>query len=183
MRYSILSRVGLLIILISWPATEVIGQESPYTGMEGRSIKALSSEQVEGYLKGEGMTLALPAELNGYPGPRHVLDMAEELALGEAQQAAVSEVFRSMQENAIELGRELVAAEGRLDSLFASGSIDEGSLEEAVLAAGMIQAKLRLVHLAAHLETTALMSSEQVAGYQHLRGYSSQHEKGHEGHH
>jgi len=34
---------------------------------ETREIKALSTEEVDGYLKGEGMGLAKAAELNGFP--------------------------------------------------------------------------------------------------------------------
>ena len=51
-------------------------QHSPYTGLEERDIKALSAEQVAGYLAGDGMGFALPAELNHYPGPKHVLDLS-----------------------------------------------------------------------------------------------------------
>ena len=41
---------------------------SPYTGQEKREIRALSKEEVHGYLSGDGMGFAKPAELNHYPG-------------------------------------------------------------------------------------------------------------------
>ena len=46
----------------------------PYSGQQGRMIKALSSKEVQGLLQGKGMGMAKAAELNQYPGPRHVLD-------------------------------------------------------------------------------------------------------------
>lgn len=45
-----------------------IASQSPYTGATQREIKTLSAEQIAGYLSGDGMALALPAELNDYPG-------------------------------------------------------------------------------------------------------------------
>jgi hypothetical protein len=58
---------------------------APYSGQQTRSIKALSSEDIAALLKGEGMGMAKAAELNGYPGPVHVLTLAKELKLTESQ--------------------------------------------------------------------------------------------------
>ena len=41
---------------------------SPYTGQDKREIRALSKEEVHGYLSGDGMGFAKTAELNHYPG-------------------------------------------------------------------------------------------------------------------
>jgi hypothetical protein len=49
----------------------------PYSGMQSRSNKSLSDLQVADLQSGRGMGLALAAELNGYPGPSHVLELAE----------------------------------------------------------------------------------------------------------
>ena len=152
------------------PST-VQAQVGPYAGFEQRSIKALSSEEVAGYLEGKGMSLALAAELNGLPGPRHVIDHADELSLTPSQLAEVQIVFDDMQQAAVALGREFVAAEQRLDSLFSSGLVTPESLEQSVEASGALLAQLRYVHLAAHIETAALMEQSQIDRYQHLRGY------------
>ena len=58
-------------------------QPAPYAGQQARSIKSLSAEDVAALLKGEGMGMAKAAELNGYPGPVHVLTLADELRLTE----------------------------------------------------------------------------------------------------
>src|SRR4051812_36526408 len=47
----------------------------PYAGLEQRPIKALSQQQADDLRTGRGMGLALAAELNGYPGPSHVLEL------------------------------------------------------------------------------------------------------------
>jgi hypothetical protein len=60
-------------------ATSTVFAQSPYSGMQTRSIKALSEQQVADLTAGRGMGLALAAELNGYPGPFHVLELADKL--------------------------------------------------------------------------------------------------------
>jgi hypothetical protein len=62
--------------------------QTPYAGMQSRSIKALSDQQIADLNAGRGMGLALAAELNGYPGPLHVLELADKLDLSADQRAA-----------------------------------------------------------------------------------------------
>ena len=59
----------------------------PYAGLQNRPLKALSDEQLADLKAGRGMGLALAGELNGYPGPKHVLELAKELNLTDAQRA------------------------------------------------------------------------------------------------
>jgi hypothetical protein len=146
---------------------------APYAGLETRDIKALSEEQVRGYLEGHGAGLALAAELNHYPGPRHVLDLAAELALTSEQAAGVRTSFERMDAEARRLGEELVAAEARLDRLFASGAADALRLRTGTDEAGRLLSELRRVHLQAHVETRALLTADQVARYDALRGYAA----------
>ena len=53
--------------------------ETPYAGLQARQIKSLSEQQVADLKAGRGMGMALAAELNGYPGPAHVLRMSRSL--------------------------------------------------------------------------------------------------------
>ena len=160
----------LLVLAAAFPSLSE-AQESPYAGLEQRPIKALSQKEIAGFTVGAGMSLALPAELNGYPGPRHVLDEAEALGLSEDQREAISTIFDTMQSQAIAVGLQYISAEQRLDSLFAAKAITAESLQESVAAAESLKARLRVIHLSAHLETTGLMDEEQISHYQHLRGY------------
>jgi hypothetical protein len=68
----------------------------PYAGQQTRQIKALSDDDIAALLKGEGTGYAKAAELNGYPGPKHVLDLAGQLKLTEAQRRQVQAIFDRM---------------------------------------------------------------------------------------
>src|SRR3954451_7549818 len=81
----------------------------PYAGMQSRSIKALSEQQLADLGAGRGMGLALAAELNGYPGPSHVLELADKLELTADQRARIKLLFDSMKAEAIPLGTKLIA--------------------------------------------------------------------------
>lgn len=170
-----MKQIGLkvtVLFLIAMSVAARASEGSAYAGQESREIKALSESDVAGLLAGKGMGYAKAAELNGYPGPRHVLDLAEELDLTEKQQAETQALFNDMQTSAKDLGAELVAAERALDTLFRNETIDQSSLSEAVTKIGRIEARLREVHLHAHLRQVQLLGTQQVAEYMRLRGYA-----------
>ena len=118
------------------------------------------------------MGASLPAELNGVPGPLHVMQMAHRLKLDPVQRAAVERITAEMKASAQRLGAELIAAEADLDKAFRSGAADEGSVRDATAHIAALQGRLRAVHLVAHLQTRRLLSSEQVAIYNAQRGYT-----------
>lgn len=148
------------------------GAATPYAGLQQREIKALSADDTRGLLEGRGMTLALAAELNGYPGPLHVLEHADALQLDAAQRERSQALMHAHKAEARELGARLVAAERELDRAFASRAISESELARLTARIGQLQAELRAAHLRTHLQQTALLSSQQVAHYQQLRGYA-----------
>jgi Spy/CpxP family protein refolding chaperone len=153
-------------------ATTANASRSPYVGEENRTIKALSAEDVQALLAGEGHGYAKAAELNHYPGPAHVLDLADELGLSDDQREQVEAIRDAMKEDAVRLGSMVVDAEADLDALFASGEADASRVEALTLEIGQLEGELRAVHLNAHLETRALLTHEQVMRYDELRGYS-----------
>lgn len=147
---------------------------TPYAGQQDRPIKALSAKDIAALLKGEGMGMAKTAELNGYPGPRHVLDLAAQLKLTADQRQQVQAVFDRMSAAAKPLGAELVNRERVLDQLFQKGEILPDRLSAETVGIAELQGRLRSIHLAAHLETRALLTADQIALYRHLRGYGAQ---------
>jgi Spy/CpxP family protein refolding chaperone len=147
--------------------------QQPYAGLEGRLIKALSEQQIADLRDGKGMSLALAAELNGYPGPSHVLEHAEALQLTDGQREKVQDLFRSMQAEARTLGSTLIRQESHLDSLFARHEIDAAKLSHMTKAIGETQALLRAAHLKYHLTTAELLTPEQSRRYAELRGYTA----------
>ena len=172
-------RITPVIMLAILPLSIGAAQQSPYAGIENRAIKALSPEQVDGYLSGEGMSLALAAELNGFPGPKHVLDLGAELELDDAQRQSVELLYGAMNERAVSLGRDIVEAETRLDAAFADRTMTTENLREQLDALGRLYGDLRFTHLAAHLQTVAVLSDHQVMQYQRLRGYGGEGEHRH----
>lgn len=147
-------------------------RHQPYAGLEKRPVKALSAEELDDLRAGRGMGLALAAELNGYPGPMHVLEHADALHLTAEQKAKVEQLFQEMREEAIAAGASLIAAETHLDALFAGGRADPDSLDDALRRIAHARMELRLAHLRHHLSTKAVLSPEQVAAYNRLRGYA-----------
>lgn len=145
---------------------------APYAGFQSRDIKALSDEQLADLAAGRGMGLALTAELNGYPGPIHALELADALELTAAQRLAVKQQFEAMQTEAILLGQKLVAAEKDLDRQFADRTITPGSLKAATATIAATTGELRNVHLKFHLSTAAVLSADQIRRYAELRGYA-----------
>ncbi|MGH6712934.1 MAG: Spy/CpxP family protein refolding chaperone [Bradyrhizobium sp.] len=147
--------------------------QSPYAGMQTRPIKALSTQQIDDLKAGRGMGLALAAELNGYPGPSHVLELSEKLALLPAQKEQIQKLFESMKAESTPIGVRLIEQEGTLDQQFASRSITPDALKEAITKIGLTQAELRNAHLKYHLETAQILSPDQMKKYAELRGYTS----------
>jgi Spy/CpxP family protein refolding chaperone len=148
-------------------------QGSPYAGLQEREIKALSKDDTQRLLQGQGMSLALAAELNGYPGPLHVLELADGLQLTPAQRAQTQALMDGHKTQARELGRQLVEAERALDQSFAQGHATSEEVGRHTRAIGSLQAALRDAHLQTHLKQAALLTREQIAAYQRLRGYTS----------
>lgn len=164
------STVLVLVVLGSGTAIAA-GTSSPYTGLEKREIKALSSDEVEAYLGGKGMGLAKAAELNHYPGPAHVLAMSNALALTHDQQMRTESLFKSMETEAILLGHQLIAREAELDGIFADQTITKERLQQSTAAIATLQGQIRRVHLQTHLAQVEILDPEQIRQYDKLRGY------------
>lgn len=146
--------------------------ESPYVSEAGNTIKALTAQDVDNYLRGAGMGFAKAAELNSYPGPKHVLELGDELQLTDEQTMQVEAIFAAMQAEAQRLGATLVEQEQALDALFAEQAADAAAVRMQVEAIGATQAAVRFAHLNAHLETQALLSDWQIRHYDMVRGYA-----------
>lgn len=145
---------------------------SGYAGMQDRAIKALSEKQIADLRAGRGMALALPAELNGHPGPAHTLELAGPLGLTDEQKHKTRELFAQMQREAKPLGEQVIANEYELDRLFKDrkGSVD--AVQELTTKAARAQGELRAAHLRYHLLMLDVLTPTQVAKYNELRGYN-----------
>jgi hypothetical protein len=172
------SSILLLALAFAFPSTATLAQHQAYAGMQARPIKALSGDQVADLKNGRGMGLALAAELNGYPGPSHLLELGDKLSLSPDQRAKVQRLFDSMKAEALPIGARLIEQESELDRLFVSRSITPEHLKAATTAIAITQGELRETHLKYHLATASLLSQDQIRRYGELRGYGGSHQGG-----
>lgn len=161
--------VGVAVLALGASA---FAQASPYAGEQQRAIKALDAREVAALRQGQGMGLAKAAELNGYPGPMHALELAEALQLSEEQRVATKRLMDEHKARARRLGDALVDAEAGLDQLFAQRRATPARVTEATQRVATLQAELRAEHLNTHVAQAALMSPAQARRYAELRGYT-----------
>lgn len=176
-----------LTLSLQMSAAALAQGHAPYAEMKDRAIKALSEQQIADLKAGRGMGLALPAELNGYPGPMHVLEHADALNLTGEQRERTRALYQTMKTEAVPLGERLIENEAILDRLFANRAITPTSLSAATQDIARLQGQLRETHLKYHLAMVDLLSPQQVERYRQLRGYqqsspSHQHHNGHQHH-
>jgi hypothetical protein len=153
---------------------------SPYAGQERAPIKALGAQEQADLLEGKGMGLAKAAELNGYPGPMHVLALASELQLTAEQEAKSRLLFARMREAAQVAGAKLIEEERALDRLYATKSATRRAVDFRLGRIEGVRTRLRALHLQAHLEQAALLTQQQITRYGALRGYVSDRHEVHE---
>ncbi len=162
-----LALLGIFLI----PCISFATDQSPYAGQDLRPIKSLSEREIRSLSAGSGMGFAKLAELNHYPGPKHVLALSDELGLSPLQIAETEALYEKMHQDAVVLGKKLMAAEASLDHNFEDESVNPKTLETALLEIGKIRARLRFVHLEAHLRQKQLLNAEQISKYDRVRGY------------
>jgi len=164
---------AFLVIVVTSTASSMAQTTSPYAGQQERTIKALSNRDTGDLLEGCGMGLAKAGELNSYPGPLHVLQLADQLGLSETQRRSTDALYAKMRDEAVPLGRQIIEAERTLDRAFADGRIEPAILRSQLDAIAILQGNLRTVHLETHLAQRSLLTPEQISRYHALRGYGN----------
>jgi hypothetical protein len=171
MNLLVLVSVMAFLALTGCAQPHVHSAGASYAGQQSRDIKALSEEEVQGYLAGAGMGFARAAELNRYPGPMHTLEHADALALTGQQRAALAQLMARHKQEARTLGAEVVRLERELDAMFAGRSATAAGVDAQLARIASAQARVRGSHLKTHIETAASMTPAQVERYAQLRGY------------
>jgi Spy/CpxP family protein refolding chaperone len=173
MKSSVLITVWVIAVFAGLSSPVLAQSAQPYSGMQSRPIKALSDQQVADLRAGRGMGLALAAELNGYPGPIHAIELSDQLGLTSEQLSSLKAMFDAMKAETIPIGENLIAQEEELDRLFAENAISEQQLKAATENIGEIQGRLRNAHLRYHLLARAILQPSQIRRYAELRGYGA----------
>ena len=165
----------VLVLSISAPSAAEDALTSPYRDQTAAEIRGLTEKEISELREGRGMGLARAAELNGHPGPRHVLDAVREgrLHLSPGQLQTVQRLFDDMAREAQRLGDMILKEERALEQEFRKGTISETDLQAGVTRIAALQGQLRAVHLRTHLETRPVLSEQQIQHYNELRGYGA----------
>jgi Spy/CpxP family protein refolding chaperone len=135
------------------------------------SIRALTPEEIAQIERGEGAGFAKPAEFNGVPGPRHVLDLAAELGLTDEQRTEIQAIYDEMTAAVIPAGERYLAAQQALEEDFRAGTMTEEELPRRVGEVSRLRGDIATIHLSAHLLTAKILTPEQIETYNRLRGY------------
>ena len=169
----ILLLITVILLPFSAHASSSDSHKSEYAGERSREIKSLSESDIDELRNGSGWGLAKAAELNGIPGPAHILEMKKEIELSPEQNGQIEALFAQMRGQAIELGTVLIDLERELNNHFARNTINEELLRGLLGQISQVRGQLRFVHLSTHLKTPDILTAEQIARYNELRGYSS----------
>jgi len=156
------------------PEADRAAADAAAAAREGTGIPALSEGQQAAYLDGRPMWMASAAELNQYPDPHRVLELATALELTEEQQQVIAALAAETRAQAVDLGKEIIAQEQKLNRIFAWHQATAGNIEDSVFEIGLLQALLRHTHLAAHIRTRELLTATQLARYVELQGQGSE---------
>ena len=167
-----LAGISSCLVTVSIPAPAQHAHEpSSYAQSRGTEVATLTDEEVRALRHGEGMGLARAAELNHFPGPRHLLELASELSLGEDQIRRIRAIHNKMKSQAVSKGEDIITAESHLAGLFASGEPSAREVTRVTGRLGVMRGQLQAIHLLAHIEAARELSAGQIREYDRLRGY------------
>lgn len=121
-------------------------------------------------LKGLGSGLATIADLNNYPGPKHVITLKAELGLTRDQLKKTEALDKVVSSSAVAKGVEIVQAEEELFHLFEAGTVSEKELRTKLELIGKLRSDLRFIHLQAHLRMRQILTPDQIKQYGEIRG-------------
>jgi Spy/CpxP family protein refolding chaperone len=150
-------------------------------GMGGGMLGGVSEQEKEALLKGAGLGAGMIAMMNGYPGPKHVLEMGDELGLTAEQRESIGKTYGKVKAESVEFGTELVEKDEKLTALFASGSVSTGEVEKLSREIGELQGRVRAAHLNAHVETYDALTPAQREQLSSMQGMHQMHQGSGEG--
>ena len=130
----------------------------------------------EGLLKGLGIGLASYAEENGYPGPKHVLELKDELGLTQDQLKKTEALQKMVAISAAAKGQQIVQAEEELNELFEAGTINGKVLRSSSGRSETCVPTSSSSILQAHLRMKQVLTADQIGRYKKLRGHEGKRE-------
>jgi hypothetical protein len=134
------------------------------------SIKTLTLRQYADYQKGPALTqMALPATLNKYPMPADVLFYQKDLKLTKEQLKKLNEIADYLQLKKKEIGQSVLRNEKKLDDLFRTQKLDEGSITFYGNRYGLYEGEYRTSVLLACFNTYNVLTPQQTTRFWQLK--------------
>lgn len=134
------------------------------------SIKTLTLKQYTDYQNGPGLQdMALPATMNRYPMPDDVLRYKKELKLTVAQVNKITEISKYLQLKKTEIGQSVIRNEKKLDELFSTQKVDEGSIAFYGNRYGLYEGEYRTSVLMACFNTYNALNPQQITQFWKLK--------------
>ena len=163
--------ISLFVLTATWALAQHDHRMSPYAHTQSAEFATLTPDEVRELRNGDGMGLARAAELNSFPGPRHLLDLKAALDLTWEQIARIEAIHAKMKTSAIAKGEAILQAESHLANLFATGRPTAAETTRMTEHLGIMRGQLQAIHLLAHIESTRELTAKQIERYDRLRGY------------
>ncbi|MFG0274816.1 MAG: hypothetical protein ACF8QF_07155 [Phycisphaerales bacterium] len=172
--------IGLATMAGAWLATGAAAQAqqrsdyaTEHAGVGDPLLRHLTPAQIRGLGAAAGLGLAKPAELHGLPGPKHVLELADDLELTDEQRDRTQRAYERMRDRAIPAGQRVLDAERRVGEVMQSHPrVIEDEVARALDDAADAWRLLAREHIVAHAEMLSILTPAQVQRYSVLRGYT-----------
>ncbi|WP_345948806.1 hypothetical protein ABDD95_18345 [Mucilaginibacter sp. PAMB04274] len=159
----------LLITLLAGIGLNV-AQAQTDSAITPSSIKTLTLKQYADYQKGPTLeSMALPATLNRYPMPDDVLRYKKELKLTPEQVTKVTAISKYLQLKKTEIGQSVLRNEKKLDDMFRSQKLDEGSITFYANRYGLYEGEYRTSVLLACYNTYNVLNPQQTTKFWQLK--------------
>ena len=133
-------------------------------------IKTLSLKQYTDYQRGPALTeMALVATLNRFPLPDDVLKFKKALKLLPVQVTRLTEISKYLQLKKTEIGQSVLRNEKKLDEMFSTKKLDEGSIAFYGNRYGLYEGEYRTSVLTACYNTYNSLTQPQLTKFWQLK--------------
>lgn len=156
------------IVLVLFCITAVNAQTDSSTTPS--AVKTLTLKQYADYQKGPTLAnMALPATLNRYPMPDDVLLLKKELKLTTEQVKKLTVISDYLKLKKTEIGQSVLRNEKKLDDMFRTQKLDEGSITFYANRYGLYEGEYRTSILLACYNTYNVLNPQQTTRFWQLK--------------
>jgi len=135
----------------------------PAPQLQHSPIPSLSDEKYTALLKGDAFDdMSIVGELNHYPMPDKALKYKVQLGLNPGQITQLKDIAANLQRKKKEMGDNIIRNEHKLDTLFKTRQISDGTLVFYTNRYGLYTGEVRNAVLQACLKTEAILSEVQI---------------------